>query len=49
MRRLLIRVLALSSIAELCILCSQPIVRPAGAAVPPGYVLVWSDEFNGTA
>ena len=49
MSRLLIRVLALSCIAECFILCPSPKVRPASAAPPPGYVLVWSDEFNGTA
>ena len=49
MSRFLIRVLALSSLGVICILCVQPIVRPAGATVPPGYTLVWSDEFTGTA
>src|SRR5205814_5940728 len=49
MSRLLIRVLALSCIAECFILCPSPKVRPASAAPPPGYVLVWSDEFSGTA
>src|SRR5262245_30911437 len=50
MRRLPIRVLALSFIAEFCILGSHPIVRPASADPPQGtgYVLVWSDDFNGT-
>src|SRR5262245_3602066 len=49
MRTLLIRVPTLSSIAVLCILASQPIVPPAEAAPPPGYTLIWSDEFTGTA
>src|SRR5215813_5822198 len=50
MNRLLIRVLALSSILEICILCTHPIVRPAAAAPPTGYyTLRWSDEFTGTA
>jgi chitodextrinase len=47
MNRLLIRVLALSSILEICILCTHPIVRPAAAAPPTGYyTLQWSDEFD---
>jgi beta-glucanase (GH16 family) len=47
MRRLLIRVLAVSSIAALCLLCPLTIVRPAGAT-PPGYSSTpdWSDEFD---
>ena len=49
MSTLLIRILVLSSIAEFCILCPNPTVRLAGAAVQPGYLQVWSDEFNGTA
>jgi beta-glucanase (GH16 family) len=44
-----IRILALSSLAAFCTLCPNPNVRPAGATPPPGYALVWTDEFNGTA
>jgi len=46
MSTLWIRVLALSSLVQFCILCPNPNVRPAGAAVQPGYTLVWSDEFD---
>src|SRR5262245_23218550 len=51
MSRLLIRVLALSLIAEACILCSEPSVRTAGANPPAGqgYVQDWADEFDGAA
>jgi hypothetical protein len=49
MSRFLLRVLASSSIALACTLCLQPIVRPARATAPSGYVQVWSDEFSGTA
>jgi beta-glucanase (GH16 family) len=45
----LIRVLALSSIAVLCILCPLTIVRPAGATPPSGYTLDWSDDFQSTS
>lgn len=44
-----IRVLALSAIAEICLLCPNPNVPPAGASPPANYVQVWADEFNGTA
>ena len=50
MSTLLIRILALSSLAAFCTLCPTPSVRSAGADPPPsltGYVQVWSDEFNG--
>jgi beta-glucanase (GH16 family) len=49
MSALWFRILALSSIAQLCILCPTPSIRSAGATPPPNYVQVWSDEFNGTA
>src|SRR5262245_27682917 len=49
MSRHLIRVLALSFLAVACILCPQPNVRPASAGPSPGYVLDWTDEFNGTS
>lgn len=43
-----IRIFALSSLAAFCFLCPNPNVRPAEAGPPPGYTLVWSDEFPGT-
>ena len=48
MNRLLIRVLAVS-ILEICILCTHPIVRPAAASPPPGYMLIWWDDFDGAS
>src|SRR5262245_50752933 len=41
-----IRILALSFLTELCLLSPTQSLRPAEAAVPPGYVLVWTDEFS---
>ena len=41
-----IRTFALSSLAAFCLLCPSPSVRPAAAAPPSGYTLVWSDEFD---